>query len=147
MKPFTALGKRRFVAALLLVSAVLAFGLWVNRKAVRQRFALRLETRAGILVLQEVPPVFETSGPLRARAIRPGTYCLLVHGYTQSGPTEIDQVEDRFWNSDGLDRGFCDEHEDQIDRRIQVIGIRTSGYAIGQECSNRSCFEAVLLVQ
>ena len=74
-------------------------------------------------------------------------YCLLVHGYTPSGPSEVDQVEDRFWSSDGLDRGFCDEREDQIDRRIQVTGIRTSGEAIGQDCTNRSCFDAVLLAQ
>ncbi len=121
-----------------------AIGVYLARKPLRQRFSSTVETREGILTLLVVPAESNNEGP-RPRAVKPGEYCILVHGYTRSGPTELDQLEDRFWGSDGLDRDFCADNPELINHRIQVRGVRAAGEAIDQDCNNRSCFDATLL--
>ena len=47
--------------------------------------------------------------------------------------------------SDGLEASFCEKHPELRNQEIVVLGVRTSGDAIGQDCSNRSCFRLVRL--
>ena len=131
--------KRR---VLLVVFVALGVGLWVTRKPLRQRLSTRVETREGILVLLDVPMA---TGAPRPRAVKPGPACVLVRSYTPSGSSEQEQLEDRFWSSDGLEASFCEAHEALRNHRLRVRGIRTAGEAIEQDCTNRACFEAVTL--
>jgi len=126
----------------LIVTLCLAIGLWVMRKPLRQRLSSRVEKREGILVQLEVP---FPKGPPRPRAVSPGTHCVLVHDYTPTGTSDLDQREDRYWSSDGLEASFCEANEPLRNHRLRVIGVRTSGEAIEQDCNNRACFEAVTL--
>lgn len=125
-----------------LIVLLLAVGGWAKRRQLRQRFSSHVETREGILVLLEAPQP-KALEP-RARQVPAGTHCVLVHTYTPSGSSDLDQLEDRYWASDGLEPSFCEDHERQLNHRIQLTGIRTSGDAIDQDCTNRACFEAVL---
>ncbi len=123
---------------LVTLGAVVALAaLAVARKPLRHAIAARVETRDGLLLKLEVP---EGTGA-GSRAIKAGSYCVLVHTYTPTG----DEVGDRYWGSDGLDSGFCWWHSEQLNRRIRVVGVRVEGDAIGQDCTNRSCFDAVML--
>lgn len=47
--------------------------------------------------------------------------------------------------SDGLEASFCKDHPELLDKEITVVGVRVSGDAIGQDCTNRSCFQWVRL--
>lgn len=135
-------GMRRIAIGLGLVLALVAVAMWAQRRPLRQRFSSHVETRQGILVLLEAPQpkVLEH----RARQVPAGSHCVLVHIYTPSGSSDLDSLEDRYWASDGLEPVFCEERESQLNHRIQITGIRTTGDAINQDCTNRACFEAVL---
>ena len=132
----------RLGMGLALVIAVLAGAVWLQRRPLRQRFSSHVETREGSLVRLDAP----APQPLerRARAVVPGLHCVLVHAYDPTGTTDAEELEDRFWASDGLEAAFCEDHEGLLNHRIQITGIRTTGETIEQDCTNRACFDAVL---
>lgn len=61
------------------------------------------------------------------------------------GPLTEDARARMFRVSDGLEASFCKDHPELLHREIAVVGVRVTGEAIGQDCTNRSCFRWVRL--
>ena len=48
-----------------------------------------------------------------------------------------------FGSTDGLNEDFCKDNSNFIGHKIKIEGVRVAGDKISQNCTNRSCFNAV----
>lgn len=84
-----------------------------------------------------------------------GEYCLLSLHKEHLEPVSCDGKSSdlcemiyfqKFGTTFGLEKEFCELHKDLLGTLIRIRGVRVSGEAIHQDCSNRSCFNDVELV-